>query len=107
MPNDHEKTDFFSGRLVLTIVFSLVTMLGNAQNITRQYDNVSLSKALMELNDLQQTYTINFIYDELEDFRVTTSIKHKTVTDAIMQVIGFYPARAVKRGERNLCGVYP
>ena len=92
----------FSGRLVLTIVFSLVTMLGNAQNITRQYDNVSLSKALMELNDLQQTYTINFIYDELEDFRVTTSIKHKTVTEAIMQIVGFYPVRVVKRGESEI-----
>ena len=92
----------FSGRLVLTIVFSLVTMLGNAQNITRQYDNVSLSKALMELNDLQQTYTINFIYDELEDFRVTTSIKHKSVTEAIMQIIGFYPVRVVKRGESEI-----
>ena len=91
-----------SGRLVLTIVFSLVTMLGNAQNITRQYDNVSLSKALMELNDLQQTYTINFIYDELEDFRVTTSIKHKTVTEAIMQIVGFYPVRVVKRGESEI-----
>ena len=92
----------FSGRLVLTIVFSLVTMLGNAQNITRQYDNVSLSKALMELNDLQQTYTINFIYDELEDFRVTTSIKHKSVTEAIMQIVGFYPVRVVKRGESEI-----
>ena len=91
-----------SRRLVLTIVFSLVTMLGNAQSITRQYDNVSLSKALMELNDLQQTYTINFIYDELEDFRVTTSIKHKTVTDAIMQIVGFYPVRVVKRGESEI-----
>ena len=69
-----------SGRLVLTIVSCVVTLLGSAQNITRQYDNVSLSKALMELNDLQQTYTINFIYDALDDFRVTTSIKHTTVT---------------------------
>ena len=90
------------GRLVLSIVFCVVTLLGNAQNITRQYDNVSLSKALMELNDLQQTYTINFIYDELEDFRVTTSIKHKTVTEAIMQIVGFYPVRVVKRGESEI-----
>ena len=91
-----------SGRLVLTIVSCVVTLLGSAQNITRQYDNVSLSKALMELNDLQQTCTINFIYDELEDFRVTTSIKHKSVTEAIMQIIGFYPVRVVKRGESEI-----
>ena len=90
------------GRLVLTIVFCVITMLGSAQNITRQYDNVSLSKALMELNDLQQTYTICFIYDDLEDFRVTTSIKHKSVMEAIMQIIGFYPVRVVKRGESEI-----
>ena len=93
---------FSSERLVLTIVSCVVTLLGSAQNITRQYNNVSLSKALMELNDLQQTYTINFIYDELEDFRVTTSIKHKSVTEAIMQIVGFYPIRVVKRGENEI-----
>ncbi len=89
-------------RLIILSVFCVITMLGSAQNITRQYDNVSLSKALMELNDLQQTYTINFIYDELEDFRVTTSIKHKSVMEAIMQIIGFYPVRVVKRGESEI-----
>ena len=89
-------------RLIILFVFCVITMLGSAQDITRQYDNVSLSKALMELNDLQQTYAINFIYDELEDFRVTTSIKHKSVTEAIMQIIGFYPVRVVKRGESEI-----
>ena len=60
-----------SGRLVLTIVSCVVTLLGSAQNITRQYDNVSLSKALMELNDLQQTYTINFIYASMTNWRTS------------------------------------
>ena len=61
-----------------------------------------MSEALRDLNELSPDYTISFMYNELEDFRVTTSIKHKTVTDAIMQVIGFYPVRAVKRGEHEL-----
>jgi hypothetical protein len=38
----------------------------------------------------------------LEDFRVTTSIKHKSVTEAIMQIIGFYPVQVVKRGEKEI-----
>ena len=68
-----------------------------AQKVTRNYDNVTMSEALRDLNELSPDYTISFMYNELEDFRVTTSIKHKSVTDAIMQVIGFYPVRAALR----------
>ena len=64
---------------------------GSGKHITRQYNNVSMSKALMELNNIQQEYTVNFIYDELEDFRVTTSIRNKSVPDVVRQMIGFYP----------------
>ena len=73
-----------------------------AQRISRHYDNVSMSKALMELNDLQHEYTVNFIYDELEDFKVTTDIKHEKLTDAILQIVGFYPIRVVKSGEHEI-----
>ena len=70
----------------------------SAQRITRQYNNVSMAQALKELNSLQNRYTINFIYDDLEDFRITTSIKNQRVTDAIQQLIGFYPIRMTHRG---------
>ena len=89
-------------RIINLAALCLIVLSGYGQHITRHYDNVSLSKALMELNDLQQHYTINFIYDELEDFRVTTSIKNKTVPDAIIQIVGFYPVRVVKRGENEI-----
>ena len=64
-----------------------------AQRITRQYNNVSFSEVLKDLNARQHKYTINFVYDELEDFRVTKSIRNQSVPDAIMQLIGFYPIR--------------
>ena len=80
-------------RLTFICALCLVATLALAQRITRRYDNMSMSKALMELNDLQQEYIVNFIYDELEDFKVTTDIKHKTLPDAIFQIIGFYPVR--------------
>ena len=89
-------------RLTIVCALCLVATLALAQRITRHYDNVSMSKALMELNDLQRDYTVNFIYDELEDFKVTTDVKHKTLTDAIFQIIGFYPIRVVKSGEHEL-----
>ena len=64
-----------------------------AHRITRQYNNVSFSEALKDLNAHQHKYTINFVYDELEDFKVTKSIRNMSVPDAIMQLIGFYPIR--------------
>ena len=89
-------------RFIFICALSLVTTWALAQRITRRYDNVSMSKALMELNDLQQDYTVNFIYDELEDFKVTTDIRHEKLTDAILQIVGFYPIRVVKSGEHEI-----
>ena len=49
-------------RLTIICALCLVATLALAQRITQHYDNVSMSKALMELNDLQRDYTVNFIY---------------------------------------------
>lgn len=67
--------------------------------VTRSYDNVSMSEALRDLNELSPDYTISFMYNELEDFRVTTSIKHQSVPDALRQIIGFYPIRVSEKGK--------
>ena len=87
---------------LLFVICHLSFSVAYAQRITRRYDNVSMSKALMELNDLQHEYTVNFIYDELEDFKVTTDIKHEKLTDAILQIVGFYPIKVVKSGEHEI-----
>ena len=89
-------------RFTFICALCLVATLALAQRITRRYDNVSMSKALMELNDLQHEYTVNFIYDELEDFKVMTDIRHEKLTDAILQIVGSYPIRVVKSGEHEI-----
>lgn len=88
-----------SGKLIreLLLLFLLFGVQQSyAQRITRQYNNVSFSAALKDLNARQHKYTINFVYDELEDFRVTKSIRNQSVPDAIMQLIGFYPIRMMQ-----------
>ena len=75
--------------LVCCLVFTGV----QAQKITHEYNNVSLSEALRQLNEQTDDYTISFLYNELEDFRITTSVHRKSVPDAIRQMIGFYPIR--------------
>ena len=69
-----------------------------AQRITRAYNNVSFSDALRQMNDEAGDYEINFLYNELEDFRITTNVHRKAVPDAIRQMIGFYPIRMTVNG---------
>ena len=76
----------------------LATAASAQQRITRKYDNVSISEALRQLNAEEAGFEINFLYNELEDFRITTSIDHQTVPDAIRQMIGFYPIRMTVDG---------
>ena len=81
-------------RRFFLILVCFLTFAGvQAQKITREYRNVSLSEALRQLNEQTDEYTISFLYNELEDFRVTASIRRKSVPDAIRQMIGFYPIR--------------
>ncbi len=77
----------------LAIVESQAQQMVNRKYVNGKYDNVSLSEALLQLNNEQTAYVINFLYNELEDFRVTATIKNKRLPDAIQQMIGFYPVR--------------
>ncbi|WP_308263624.1 TonB-dependent receptor domain-containing protein [Prevotella sp.] len=95
MKNIFKTTPNNSKTISLFLIFFLLTLVqySYAQRITRQYNNVSFSEALKDLNARQHKYTINFVYDELEDFKVTKSIRNSNVPNAIMQLIGFYPIR--------------
>ena len=70
----------------------------SAQRITRQYHDVSMANALKELNTLQNKYAVNFIYDDLEDFRVSTTVHSLSVPDAVSRIVGFYPIAVTQKG---------
>ena len=103
MKNIFKTTPNNSKTISLFLIFFLLTLVqySYAQRITRQYNNVSFSEALKDLNARQHKYTINFVYDELEDFKVTKSIRNMRVPDAITQLIGFYPIRMTQM-ENNI-----
>ncbi len=65
-----------------------------AQRLSYTFDKASFSKALVWLDKAQSQYKINFIYDELEDFTVSTSFTNKGIHEVVNQLIGFYPIRA-------------
>ena len=85
-------------RNIFSLLFCCLAFTGWAQNITRDYNNVSISDALRQLNEQHKDYTISFMYNELEDFRITTKIRNKSLPDAIQQMIGFYPIHMTIEG---------
>ena len=85
--------------ILLAGLMSLSLHSALAQRITHNFRNTSMSEALTILAKSTKDYHINFIYDELEDFTVTTSIVKRTAPDAIRQIMGFYPMKMTIDGE--------
>ena len=84
-------------RRVLTILLLCLTVCqATAQRISRTYQDQSLSEVLKDLNDASSRYEVSFIYNELEDFRVTTTLHRSTMPNAVRQVVGFYPMRVTE-----------
>lgn len=78
-------------RLLYIFILCLFAISGKAQRLTHDFQDTSLSEALIWINNAQNHYKLNFIFDELEDFTVTTSLQNASVRDAVRQVCGFYP----------------
>ena len=87
-------------KYILAVLLCSIALCTDAQKISRNYQDLSLSKVLEDLNKAATDRTIYFIYDELEDFTVTTSFQNLTITDALRQVIGFYPMKVTYDKER-------
>ena len=77
--------------LFLTVILPLT--MAQAQTVNHDFEDVSLSEALLALDNDCDTITVNFVYDDLEDFRVTTTIREATIPQAVSQVCGYYPMR--------------
>ena len=78
---------------IFTALLCVLTLCTQAQKISRDYQNASLSKVLEDLNAATSDKTIYFIYDELEDFTVTSHFTDLPINEAIREVIGFYPMK--------------
>ena len=86
--------------IIIALVLFALADTATAQRITHNFQNVSMSDALKYVQQQTSSHKIVFIYNELEDFTVTTHVKNKPVADAIRQIIGFYPIRMIQ-GELN------
>ena len=83
-------------RFLYLIIFCAFSTLAQAQHT---FQGTSLSEALIELDRSSKHYDISFVYDELEDFTVTKTVKRgRSLPDAVSEVCGFYPVRVNVKG---------
>ena len=86
-------------RILYLIIIYTYCVSAHAQHV---FQGTSLSKALIELDNSTKRYDISFVYDELEDFTVTKTVKRgRSLPEAVREVCGFYPVKVTVNG-RNI-----
>ena len=68
---------------LLLAVMLLCAATAVAQRVSHEFHNVTMPVALQQLGNMTHRYAINFIYNDLEDFRVTASVKGASIPEAI------------------------
>ena len=87
-------------RHYILLLLCAIVCIAQAQKLTRSYQAQSLSCVLEDLNAATDRHEISFVYNDLEDFTVTCHFERLNLEDALMKVVGFYPVRIVRDGER-------
>lgn len=89
-------------RQILIFLLCQMAMIASGQEISCDFHDVSMPDALRNIQEQATQYDIIFIYNDLEDFRVTTDVHQKSVMDAIIQIVGFYPVRVYEGDSREI-----
>ena len=82
---------------IITLIMALITILiVNAENFTYMFNSTPLSEAIKEIAEDHPDVDINFIYNELENYKTSAKIHTDKTYDALRQAIGLNPVTVVK-----------
>ena len=70
-----------------------------AQRHTLTFKDVPLTEALLGIEKQQETYRIHFVYNDLENYRVTTRIHQLRTRDAVLAVCENLPVKVWGKGK--------
>ncbi len=90
-----------SGKIVLALSACLYAGAAGAQKISHDFDNTPLPEALVAMAKDDGRYRLQFVFNDLEDFTVTASVRQDDLLSAVRQVVGFHPVRITRDG-RNI-----
>lgn len=82
---------------IITIIASVMTFLmADAEIFSYRFNSTPLPKAIREIMDDHPELDINFIYNELETYRTSATVKTDDAYDALRQTIGLNPVTVTK-----------
>ena len=78
-------------KMIILLLSCTMLQAANAQRVSRNYKDKSMSKILVDLRRSTNHYKIAFIHNELEDYTVTKQFDELSIPEAIQACIGYYP----------------
>ena len=82
---------------IITIIAAIMTFLmAGAETFSYHFNSTPLPKAIREVMEGHPELDINFIYNELETYKTSTTVKADDAYDALRQTIGLNPVTVVR-----------
>ncbi|MCH5243061.1 MAG: hypothetical protein J1F67_11720 [Muribaculaceae bacterium] len=82
---------------IIPLIMALVTVLAvNAETFSYKFNSTPLSQAIRDIAMEHPDLDINFIYNELENYKTSAKIHTDNPYDALRQAIGLNPVTVVK-----------
>lgn len=83
-------------RIIIIIVAVINVLMANAEVFSYHFDATLLPKAIQNIVKDHPDLDINFIYNELENYRTSSTVYTENAYDALRQTIGFNPVTITK-----------
>ncbi len=79
----------------------------HAQRVTATFQDTPLPEVLQEMERQCEGMQINFIYDDVKDYRVTQRMENVSLKEAIHTAVGERPVRVVRKKNKYYLSIVP
>ena len=83
-------------RIILLICAMSAMVVARAEVFTYRFSSTPLPKSIQQIMDNHPDVAINFIYNELENYHTSATVRADDAYQALRQAIGFNPVAVVK-----------
>lgn len=95
-------------RLIISLMLAICAGISiHAQRVTATFQDTPLPEVLLEMERQCEGMQINFIYDDVKDYRVTQRMENVSLKEAIHTVVGDHPVRVVRKKNKYYLSIVP
>lgn len=83
-------------RILTLIAAVIMVMTASAETYTYRFNSISLPKAIQKLTEDHPEVDINFIYNELENYCTSSTVRADNIYEALLQLVAFNPVTVTR-----------